>query len=112
MSGEALTEGVSEVYVQNMCHHFWRFSRGRFDDADRHLELVFSKSVEIVDPQFQGPIHWVAAMKAWFEGRLETAWELIEKGLDLVEKGEDWFYRAPLHVLGAADPGRPGSRRR
>ena len=41
-------------------------------------------------------------MKAWFEGRLEAAWELIEKGLDLVEKGEDWFYRAPLHVLGAA----------
>ena len=24
----------------------------------------------------------------------------IEKGLDLIEKGEDWFYRVPLHVDG------------
>ena len=100
-AGEALTEGVSEVYVHSMSSLLAVLS-GRFDDAGRHLELVFSKSVEIVDPQFQGPIHWVAAMKAWFEGKLETAWGLIEKGLDLVEKGEDWFYRAPLHVLGAA----------
>jgi tetratricopeptide (TPR) repeat protein len=114
-SGEALTEGVSEVYLHT-ASSLLDVLTGRFDEADRHLEVVFSKSVEIVDPQFQGPIHWVAAMKAWFERQLETAWGLIEKGLDLVEKGEDWFYRAPLHVLGAAiladmaladdDPGR------
>lgn len=100
-AGEALTEGVSEVFVHSVSSLLAVLS-GRFDDAHRHLERVFSKSVEIVDPQFQGPIHWMAAMNAWFEGQLETAWELIEKGLDLVEKGEDWFYRAPLHALGAA----------
>ena len=100
-AGEALTEGVSEVYVHSMAALLAVLS-GRLDDSNRHLELVFSKSVEIVDPQFQGPIHWMAAMRAWFEGTLDDAWELIEKGLDLVEKGEDWFYRAPLYMLGAA----------
>lgn len=100
-AGEAITEGVSEVFVHSMAS-FLAVLTGRLDDADRHLDRAFSKSVEVVDPQFQGPIHWVAAMNAWFQGQLETAWELIEKGLDLVEKGEDWFYRAPLHVLGCA----------
>ncbi len=100
-SGEALTEGVSEVFVHNMAALLATLT-GRVDDAHKHLDRVHSKSVEILDPQFQGPIHWIAAMGAWFEGRPESAWALIEKGLDLVEKGEDWFYRAPLYALGAA----------
>ncbi|MDP3984112.1 MAG: hypothetical protein Q8Q52_03800, partial [Acidimicrobiia bacterium] len=100
-SGEALTEGVSEVFVHNVSS-LLAVLGGRFDDAHRHLERVFAKSAEIVDPQFQGPIHWTAAMLAWFEGSLDQAWSLVQRGLDLVEKGEDWFYRAPLHVLGAA----------
>jgi class 3 adenylate cyclase/tetratricopeptide (TPR) repeat protein len=100
-SGEAITEGVSEVFVHSMSAYLAVLT-GRTEDANHHLEEAFSKSVEIVDPQFQGPLHWVAAMNAWFQGQLETGWGLIEKGLDLVEKGEDWFYRAPLHVLGCA----------
>ena len=100
-AGDALTEGVSEVFVQNMLAYL-AILDGRSEDAHRHLERVFSKSAEIVDPQFQGPIHWIAAMLAWFEGQPERAWSLVEKGLDLIEKGEDWFYRAPLYSLGAA----------
>jgi hypothetical protein len=41
-------------------------------------------------------------MTAHFSGRSEEAWKYIEAGLDWTEKGEDWFYRAPLHSLGAA----------
>ena len=100
-SGEAVTEGVSEVFVHNLAALLAVLS-GRADDARRHLDRVFSKSTGILDPQFQGPIHWVAALNAWFEGRSVDAWEIVETGLDLIEKGEDWFYRAPLHAVGVA----------
>lgn len=100
-SGEAVTEGVSEVFVHSVSS-LLAVLRGRSDDARRHLDRVFLKSAEIVDPQFQGPIHWMAAMHAWFDQQPEKALDFIERGLDLVEKAEDWFYRAPLHVLGVA----------
>ena len=100
-TGEALTEGVSEVFV-NSVFALLNVLRGRFEDAHRHLERVFEKSTGIVDPQFQGPIHWVAATLARWEGKFEEALRLTERGLDMVQKGEDWFYSAPLHVIGCA----------
>jgi class 3 adenylate cyclase/tetratricopeptide (TPR) repeat protein len=100
-SGEAVTEGVSEVFV-NAISALLAVVQGRYRDAHRHLDRVFAKSTDIVDPQFQGPIHWFAATLARHEGKLGEAWRLTETGLDMVQKGEDWFYRAPLHVIGCA----------
>ncbi|HEY7563446.1 MAG TPA: hypothetical protein VIA81_00815, partial [Acidimicrobiia bacterium] len=100
-TGQAQPEGVSAVYLLSMSAYLAAI-RGRLEEARTHLKDVFSKSSDILEPQFQGPIHWIAAMTAHFSGRSEEAWKYIEAGLDWTEKGEDWFYRAPLHSLGAA----------
>lgn len=98
---ETWVEGVSGLYVANMQADL-ATHQGRFDQAGRVMSQIMARSGEILDPQFQGPIHWIAAAMHWLQGELDTAWEMVERGLDRVEKGEDWFYKAPLYTIGAA----------
>jgi tetratricopeptide (TPR) repeat protein len=98
---ETNAEGVTRLYLQSIRAVIEALT-GRFDEARRDIGTVLQGSRGIVDPQFQGPIHWTAAMLAWLEGDSAEAWKLVQRGLDLVEKGEDWFYKAPLHSIGSA----------
>ncbi|MGQ0847590.1 MAG: ATP-binding protein [Actinomycetota bacterium] len=97
--GLAHAEGVSEVFVLSL-KALLSLLTGDLEMARRYVDELLPKSTEIVDPQFQGPIHWVAAQLVSLEGSPEDAWEVVQRGLDLVEKGEDWFWRAPLYTFG------------
>ncbi|HEX2154487.1 MAG TPA: AAA family ATPase [Acidimicrobiia bacterium] len=94
-------EGMSEIFLQSL-RATLNVLTGRNETARRQLETLTIMIRDMVDPQFLGPIHWMAAMLEWFEGNPNQAWNLIEQGVDKIQKGEEWFYRAPLHVLGAA----------
>lgn len=98
---EVHAEGISEVHLQ-ASRTLLEIVTGRLERARPHVEGVMEMIRDIVDPQFLGPVHWMAALLEWFEGNLLEAWDLLEQGIDRVQKAEDWFYRAPLHVLGAA----------
>lgn len=98
---ETSVEGVSGLYLANM-QAFLAIHQGRFEAAGRRVAETMARSGEIIDPQFQGPIHWIVATMHWLQGELDKAWEMVQRGLDMVEKGEDWFYKAPLHVVGSA----------
>ena len=94
-------EGISQIYLF-ITRATIAALTGRFSEARGYIETAMDMIGGVMDPQLHGPAHWVAALIEWFDGDLDLAWRFIESGIDRVQKGEDWFYRAPLHVLGCA----------
>jgi tetratricopeptide (TPR) repeat protein len=76
--------------------------RGEYEEAARQLERSGELEERVVDPQFIGPHHHIAALLARSLGRPGEAAALVRSGLEKLGASEDLFHFDALHEVGIA----------
>jgi DNA-binding CsgD family transcriptional regulator len=76
-------------------------SRGRFDDAARHLDTLHGLMVNTVDPQYNVPLAAREAELALWQGSHAEARRVVGAGLEALDGTDDAWFVGPLLWLGA-----------